>query len=679
VDSQLERPLADHVQLELLLMSVLASADWGLFPGYTVIGITLGGVYALAAIGLVLIYRVSGVLNFAQGAVSMFSAFIAYQVSTVWGLPALAGLLAAIVAGGAIGYLIERFTIRPLAGRSALNKVVVTTGWLLVLQTAAGLIWGQTAYHRPVQLVSFHGFTFPGTSVIVGWDEFTTIVVALGLAFGTAAVLRWTTFGTSMRAVADDPDAARLWGINVNRVMAVSWIAGSSMGAIAGVLITPRINFDPISLTIVVIDAFTAALIGRLTSLPWTVAGAMFLGLAETYPRMFSSNAGAGDAVTFALVLLTLAILFRPGTRLAKRISAGREYVPVPAADNPPVRRLFVGIAIGLAIIAPLLFSGYYQSLAAYSLIVGLIVLSLVVLTGFVGQISFCQYSFAAIGAFTVGSLVGGHGWSFWPALVLGVLFSIGVGVLVGIPALRLSGLFLGILTIAVALFFDRFLLAPGTWDSFSGGVSSWTLGRPSFFGISLAGAYAFYVFTLCVFLVAVLGVWNLSRSKTGRVLRSIRNSEIAAATSGVNLTAWKLAAFGVSAGLAGLAGGLFAVGIGSVSAGAYTLQQSLTVVAIAIVVGVRSIGAAAVGGILLIFGPELLTHTPLSTLWFPLIVGVTLIIQAILTPQGLVPDWQERFRKRFPPAPRFPVAPPKPAAVAPVLNPAEATTMVKV
>jgi branched-chain amino acid transport system permease protein len=661
-------------------MTVLASANWGLLPGYTVIGITLGGVYALAAIGLVLIYRVSGVLNFAQGAVSMFSAFIAYQVSTVWGFPSAVGLLAAIVAGGAIGYVIERFTIRPLAGRSPLNKVVATIGWLLVLQTAAGLIWGQTAYHRPVQLASIHGFTFPGTSVVVGWDEFTTIVVALGLAFGTAAVLRWTTFGTSMRAVADDPDAARLWGINVNRVMAVSWVAGSAMGAIAGVLITPRINFDPISLTIVVIYAFTAALIGRLTSLPWTVVGAMFLGLAETYPRIFSSNAGAGDAVTFALVLLTLAILFRPGTRVVQRISAGREYVPVPAGDNPPVRRVFVAAAIGLGIVIPLLLSSYYQSLAAYSLIVGLIVLSLVVLTGLVGQISFCQYSFAAIGAFTVGSLVGGHGWSFWPALLLGVVCSIGVGVLVGIPALRLSGLFLAILTISVALFFDNFLLAPGTWDSFSGGISSWTVGRPSFLGISLAGAYAFYLFTLGVFLVAALAVWNLSRSKTGRVLRSIRNSEIAAATSGVNLTAWKLTAFGVSAGLAGLAGGLLAPAIGSVSAGAFTVQQSLSVVAIAIVVGVRSISAAAVGGIFLIFGPELLTHTPLSTLWFPLIVGLTLIVQVILTPQGLVPDWQERFRKRFPPPPRFPATPERPA-VAPVpgLAAAEAPTVVKV
>jgi len=640
-------------------MTVLAAANWSLLPGYTVIGVTLGGIYALAAIGLVLIYRVSGVLNFAQGAVSMFSAFVAYQVSTVEGLPGIVGLLAAIVAGGGIGYLIERFTIRPLAGRSALNKVVVTIGWLLVLQTSASLIWGNTAYHAPVQLLPTSGFVFPGTTVVVGWDEFVTILVALGLAFGTAAILRWTTFGTSMRAVADDPEAARLWGISVNRVMAVSWIAGSSMGAIAGVLITPRINFDPISLTIVVIYAFTAALIGRLTSLPWTVVGAFLLGLAQTYPRIFSSNAGAGDAVTFALVLVTLAILFRPSARMRHRIAAGREYLPVPATGNAPVRRGVVAAGIAVGILVPLGFGGYYRYLAAEALIVGLIVLSLVVLTGLVGQISFCQYSFAAIGACTVGSLMNGHGWSFWPALAVGVAASTVVGMLVGIPALRLSGLFLGILTIAVALFFDNFLLAPGTWSSFSGGISAWTVGRPSFLGVSLAGSYAFYLFSLAVFCLAALAVWNLSRSKTGRVLRAIRNSEVAAATNGVNLTAWKLAAFGVSAGLAGLAGALLAPLIGSVSVGAFSFQQSLTVVAIAIVVGVRSVGAGVVGGCFLIFGPELLTHTPLSSLWFPLIVGVTLIVQVIVTPQGVVPDWQERFRKHFPPPARFPSPPP--------------------
>jgi branched-chain amino acid transport system permease protein len=661
-------------------MSLLA-ANWGLLPGFTVIGFTLGGVYALAAIGLVLIYRVSGVLNFAQGAVSMFSAFIAYQFTSGWGMSPWIGLLAAIVGGGGIGYLIERFTIRPLAGRSALNKVVVTIGWLLILETSASLIWGNNAYHAPVTLLSKNGFVFPGTSVRVGWDQFVTIIVALVLAFGTAAILRWTTFGTSMRAVADDPEAARLWGINVNRVMATSWIAGSAMGAIAGVMITPRINFDPISLTIVVIYAFTAALIGRLHSLPWTVAGGFLLGLAKTYPGIFSSNSGTGDAVTFGLVLITLAILFRPSARSRTRIASGREYLPVPATGNAPVRRGVVAAGLVLGILAPLTFSGYFLYLSADALVIGLIVLSLVVLTGFVGQISFCQYSFAAIGACSVGSLVGGHHWNYWLALAVGVTASVLVGVLVAIPALRLSGLFLGILTIAVALFFDNYLLAPGTWSGFSGGISSWTVARPTLFGASLDGGYAFYLFSLGVFSLAALAVWNLSRSKTGRVLRSIRNSEIAAATSGINLTAWKLVAFAISAGLAGLAGGLLAPLIGSVSVGAFTFSSSLTVVAIAIVVGVRSVSAGVVGGVFLVFGPELLSHVPsglhVDAGWFPLITGVVLIVQVLVTPQGIVPDWQERFRKHFPPASRFPQAPPL-AAMAGV-SASEQQTAVKV
>jgi branched-chain amino acid transport system permease protein len=183
------------------------------------------------------------------------------------------------------------------------------------LQTAAGLIWGDTAYHRPVQLVSRSGFRFFGTGVIIGYDQLTTFVVAVGLALAIAAVLRRTTFGASMRAVADDPSAARLWGVDVNKVTAASWMAGSAMAALAGVLITPMVNFTTFALTLIVIDAFTAALIGRLASLPMTVVGAMFLGVAQTYPRAFFTQSGVSELVTFILVLGTLAVLFRPGMR----------------------------------------------------------------------------------------------------------------------------------------------------------------------------------------------------------------------------------------------------------------------------------------------------------------------------------------------------------------------------
>ena len=293
-------------------MGILASG-WALIPSFTVIGLVLGGTYALAAMGLVLIYRVSGVLNFAQGGIAMFSTFIAYQIAVKWGLPSIVGLFAAISAGMLIGYVVERFTMRPLTGRPALTKVVITIGWLLILQAGAGLIWGATSYHAPVHLVSRNGFRLVGTSVIIGYDQLTTLIVALVFAFATAALLKYTMLGTSMRAVADDPDTGKLWGISVNRVTAASWMAGSAMAAVAGVLITPLINFNTYSLTLIVIDAFTAALIGRLTSLPWTFVGAMFLGIAETYPRAFFNGAGVSSLVAFLLMLVTLAVLFRPG------------------------------------------------------------------------------------------------------------------------------------------------------------------------------------------------------------------------------------------------------------------------------------------------------------------------------------------------------------------------------
>lgn len=294
--------------------AVIASlSGFSLLPSYTVIGLTLGGVYALAATGLVLIYRVSGVLNFAHGAVAMFSTFVAYQISVVAGVPSPIGLLAAVATGAALGFVIEFLTIRPLTGRPPLTKVAVTIAWLLVLQTAAGLIWGSTGYHRPVQLVGSNGFTVPFTNVVVGYDQLTIFLVAVGLSLGTSALLRWTSLGAQMRAVADDPQAARLWGIDVDRVSAASWMIGSAMAAVAGVLITPLLNFDTYSLTVLVIDAFTAALIGRLTNLPLTVVGAILLGLVQYYPRAFFNQAGLSELSTFALALITLAVVFRPG------------------------------------------------------------------------------------------------------------------------------------------------------------------------------------------------------------------------------------------------------------------------------------------------------------------------------------------------------------------------------
>ena len=218
--------------------------------------------------------------------------------------------------------------------------MAVTIGWLLVLQQLAGLIWGSTGYHGPSAWWA-GGFQVPFTAVTFGWDNLLALGVALILAGATAVLLKRTTLGTSMRALSDDPAAAQLWGINVNRVSAASWVIGSAMAAIAGVLITPFIIFTPFTLTLIVVNSFAAALLGRLQSLPMTVAGALVLGIAQQLPAVFDAGGSAlQQAVTFAVVLLALAVLFRPGQRALRTVyapaSVGRWWPRWPSRRRGP-------------------------------------------------------------------------------------------------------------------------------------------------------------------------------------------------------------------------------------------------------------------------------------------------------------------------------------------------------
>lgn len=329
----------------------------------------------------------------------------------------------------------------------------------------------------------------------------------------------------------------------------------------------------------------------------------------------------------------------------------------------PVLRRTLVLVGVVVAAVVPGFLDFSNQGLATDAAITALLALSLVVLTGLVGQVSFCQYSFAALGAFTVGSLVVGHQVSFWLAAPLGIAFAAAGGVLVGIPALRLRGLLLAVLTVAVALFVDVFVLASGTWDGFTGGSADWTgIPFPSVLGRQL-NSYTFYLLTLGVFLLAVLVVWNLRTGKTGRVLRAVRDSEVASSTLGLNVAAWKLAAFGFSAALAGLAGALRAVADTSVAGGSqssYSFQYSLALVASVTVFGAGSILSAAVAGFFIIFAAQLLNLTPLQHQWFNLILGVILILQLVFNPDGVVVKAQRDLahalrgaaRRRSKPAP---------------------------
>lgn len=314
---------------------------------------------------------------------------------------------------------------------------------------------------------------------------------------------------------------------------------------------------------------------------------------------------------------------------------------PVALLARPTVLRwTLITVGVIIAVVLPSRFDFSVHGLATNAVVAALLALSLVLLTGMVGQVSFCQYSFAVIGALTVGSLVVGHGVNFWLAALLGTLFAGFGGVVVGIPALRLRGLLLAVLTIAVALFVDVFLLANGTWNGLTNGSDGWTgIPFPSVFG-HLLDSYTFYLVSFGIFLVAALLVWNLRMGKTGRVLRAIRDSDVAASTLGLNVSAWKLAAFGLSAGLAGLAGALRAVadsGVSSSSQSSYSFQFSVALVATITVFGAGSIFSAAVAGFFTIFASQLLSLTPLGVNWFQLLLGAILILQLIFNPDGVV------------------------------------------
>ncbi|MFA5787218.1 MAG: branched-chain amino acid ABC transporter permease [Actinomycetota bacterium] len=255
--------------------------DLGFYLSLSIVGVVNGAMYALGAMGIVLIYKTTRVLNFAFGAIGMISTFVAYQIANLWHINVVVATLGAVVSGALLGLAIERFTIRPLEGKPPLVKVVVTLGWLLILTSLVGIVWGASAYHLPIKLVPEGTVRFPG--VAIDYAELIDLVVAVMLTVGLAVFFKATRLGIAMRAVADDVATARILGIRVNRVNAAAWAMGSVLAAIAGVLLSQKgkVPLDTYSLTLIVIFSFAAALYGGLVNLPKAFGAAIVLGVLQ--------------------------------------------------------------------------------------------------------------------------------------------------------------------------------------------------------------------------------------------------------------------------------------------------------------------------------------------------------------------------------------------------------------
>jgi branched-chain amino acid transport system permease protein len=596
------------------------------FLEFTIIGIVSGAAYAVAACGLVVTYSTSGIFNIAHGAIGMFMAFVYWQLSVPWHLnPGLAFVITVFIIAPLLGALIERLIIRRVPASNVPVTLVITVGLTLILLGAVNEIWPPEARVVP-QFFGNNGVHFLG--VYVPWEEVITIGAAIAIAVGLRLFLFRTRVGIAMRGVVDNRDLIGLFGGRPAWYSTLSWSIGASLASVAGILLAPALQLQPLILTLLVIDAYAAALIGRLRSLPLTFAGAIGLGLLTSYATgylpltgFWASTPVQGLKLSVPSVVLFIVLLVIPVSRL--RTASPERGVGLPTAS------LFRSVRGGVLLVAAVIVAINFLSVGnvaklGIGLAFGLVCLSLVPLAGWGGQISICQLTFAGIGAYAMSKW--GHNGSLLGYVGAAALAGV-VGGIIALPALRLRGLYLALATLAFASAMDNMLFP---WSAVFGFDGSVPIPRPDIFGYHINGDKGFDICLAVVFALLSIGLLAIRRGPFGRVLSAIKDSEAACATLGLSLTMTKLAVFILSAAIAGLAGALLGGAESVAGSTDFEMFNSLLVLAAVAIGGVSLCSSALIGGMALGFLPSSVEG---------LYIGVGTVFLAGY-PEGLLPPF---------------------------------------
>lgn len=585
---------------------------------YVLFGLMLGCIYAIAALGLVLTYTVTGVFNFAHGAVGMLAAFAYFELRVRHGVPTpLAVAAVTLVLAPVLGLAAERL-LRRFEGADWATSLVVTVALTVGLLGVAQQVFdpGEARFVPPL----LGDRRFVVASVPISYDRIAQVLIAAAVAVGLRALLFRTSVGARMRAVVDDRELARCNGVRATAVARLSWVIGFALAAVGGVLFAGGQNLNAIVLTLLVLNAYGAAMVGRLTSLPLTLVGALLLGLFQELTNV-SWLWPRGD--TFTRVQLAIPGLFLIGAVLlvpSQRLSAGR----VVGRDEPAPPSLARSIAGSVALVTLVAVLAHaagpeVQTTIARALVMATVALSFVALTGLSGQVSLAQYLFVGVGAFVTGRFLGGGSVA---GMLVGAAVAAALGAVVTLPAVRLRGLHLALSTFGIALVGREAILG----DPRVFGLGGLSVGRPSVLGISTASDGAFAVWCAVVFAVLAVGVGAIRRSWFGRQLVAVRDSEVAAATIGVRVRTVKVAIFAVSAFIAGLAGALFGGLSGAVQGSQFDPVNSLVALLFAYVGGITSVlGALFAGGLFALLSYAQTSVSALGGLVF-LVVGAAAV-----------------------------------------------------
>jgi sulfate-transporting ATPase len=599
------------------------------FVRFALLGLGAGGLYALAAQGIVLVYRGSGVINFAQGAMGLVVAYLYYDMRDKWGWDWPLALLAAIAIAASIGALTHLLVMRPLRKATVLSRMIATLGLLLFLRELALRRW--TASVRVVRSDLPRGVFHTIADTNLGKASVCLFVAAVALTAGLSWFYSRTRFGLASSAAAENQEATSALGWSPDLIAAANWAAGVVLAGLAAIYLAPTASLGP-DMTLVVVPALAAALIGRFTSFWLTLASALAIGVAESEMANYVSEPGWAKAAPF---LVLIVVLVMRGRSLPQR---GEGAARLPRVGSGQVRLVPLGVTclIVLGLIS-WVSVGWVDALAS-TFTYAVVLLSLIVLTGFTGQLSLAQYTMAGMGAFIAGRLVASYDMSYELAFLIGVLGAIPLGVLVGLPALRTRGVNLAVVTLGLALALERLILANADRTGGAGGTA---VGELKLFGIDLGSLryperYAILAF-ICLVLIGLV-VCNLRRGRSGRRLLAVRANERAAASLGIDVFGAKLFAFGLASGIAALGGILIAFRNQRIIYTNFGLFDSIFATVQAVIGGIGFVigsvlGAAGSEGALI---PELFSSVGNIEQWVRLISGLGVVLVLIQAPDGL-------------------------------------------
>jgi ABC-type branched-subunit amino acid transport system ATPase component/ABC-type branched-subunit amino acid transport system permease subunit len=602
------------------------------FLRFALLGLGAGALFGLVGQGLVLIYRGSGVLNFAHGAFVAAGAYGFYDLTHNAGLAVVPAALTTLLLAAAAGALVHVLVMSRLAAAGAFVKLIATLGIWVALEQAIVMRYGtdplvSTPFLPSSSIALGHG-------IGLGVDRLIILGIAVCVSLALTAWLRYARTGLGLSAIGEDALAAASLGFSPLRLGALTWALGCALAALAGILLAPISGLDPSTLTLAVIPALAAALVGRFRSFGLTLLGGLMIGITESLTSYYVTAPGWSSSVPFVVIVLALML---GGDSLPGRGALVERLPRVGSGQLRPVWAL-AGVAAALILVLAVLPATWTDGISA-SLEVALVCASIVVVTGFAGQLSLAQFALAGVGAL-VAARVAVAGGPYLLALVLAALATVPVGLVVGFPALRVRGASLAIATLGLGLVIQNLVLQDQAW---TGGLNGLAVGDIHLFGLDVdpihhSGRYAAVL--IVVVAVVLVGVANLRRSPIGRQLLAARGNERAAAVLGANVTALKLYAFGLAAGIAGLAGGFLAFRTDLLTFDNFNVALSIRVIVLAMIGGVGFAlgplagGVYAAGGVFAVavsqlFGADIGSALVLAS-------GLLTILLVVRAPDGL-------------------------------------------